>query len=85
MDILPTKSGILHQDFFTYEHSATTKKVIVIGNPPFGFKASLAVKFFNKAASFADYIAFILPASFMKDSVKNQLDLGFKLVFEKKG
>jgi hypothetical protein len=47
---------------------------LVIGNPPFGQQNSLAVRFINHAATFADTIAFIVPLSFKKDSVKNMLN-----------
>lgn len=84
MDICPSKNDIYKQDFFEYEHKKTTNTCIVYGNPPFGFKASLAIRFFNKAAEFADIIAFILPASFMKESVQNQLSLDFNKLYELK-
>lgn len=35
----------------------------IIGNPPFGFRNNLAVKFFKKAITLGDYVAFILPIS----------------------
>lgn len=48
-------------------------------NPPFGQQNSLAVRFINHAASFADTIAFILPSSFMKESVQSRLDKNLHL------
>ncbi len=36
---------------------------LIIGNPPYGDRMSLARKFFKKAVSIGDYIAFILPIS----------------------
>ena len=40
------------------------KRILVIGNPPFGkgYMNPLAKGFFNKAAEFAEVIAFIVPA-----------------------
>ena len=35
----------------------------VIGNPPYGIRNTLSVKFFKKSIQLADYIAFILPSS----------------------
>lgn len=55
------------------------KKFLVLGNPPFGKNASKAIDFFNHAATFAECIAFILPKTFRKDSVKNRLALNFVL------
>lgn len=47
---------------------------IVIGNPPFGQNSNLAVGFINKAAHFADVVAFILPLTFAKPVFCNRLD-----------
>ena len=52
----------------------------MIGNPPFGKKSSLAVKFFNHSALFANTIIMILPKTFKKVSVQNRLNLDFHLV-----
>jgi hypothetical protein len=54
-------------------------KILSLGNPPFGKNASLAVKFFNKCASFSSCISFILPRTFRKPSVINRLDENFFL------
>lgn len=35
----------------------------VIGNPPFGTRNTLSVRFYKKAITMCDYVAFILPAS----------------------
>jgi hypothetical protein len=63
-------------DFFDFSIGG---KVLVVGNPPFGRVSNLAVKFFNHAATFADTIAFIVPATFRRRSVQDRLDLNFKL------
>ncbi len=39
----------------------------VVGNPPFGYRAWLALAFMNHAASFADYVGMILPMAFQSD------------------
>lgn len=36
---------------------------LVVGNPPYGSRLSLAQKFFKKSIEIADYVAFILPIS----------------------
>ena len=59
----------------------TDKKVIAVGNPPFGQNSSLAVKFFNICAKFCDTISFIIPRTFKRISVQNQLDLNFHLEY----
>ena len=78
MDIEPKHSSIRQQDFLSFSY-APTGHTVVFGNPPFGFQATLALQFFNKAAVFADVIAFVLPASFKKQSIKNKLDRHFHL------
>lgn len=80
-DLEPKTSGIQKADFFSVSVE-TELPVAVIGNPPFGFAANMAIKFFNHAARFADVIAFIVPRSFQKSSVHNKLDPRFHCVFE---
>lgn len=65
MDISPKGSNIIKKDFFDFYPK--TSKNIVIGNPPFGLRGRLALKFINHAANFADFIAFILPPLFNSD------------------
>lgn len=85
MDIEPAKGGIRRgnflamHDLFAGEHSA----VVVMGNPPFGKNASLAVRFFNRAADHADEIAFIVPRTFRKASVQKRLHRHFHLVCDR--
>lgn len=80
IDIEPKCDGVAKQDFLTFEFDAS-KKYMVIGNPPFGRVCSMAIKFFNYSAKFSDVIAFIIPRTFKRVSVQNQLDLNFKLLF----
>lgn len=56
------------------------KKYFTIGNPPFGKNSSQAIKFFNICAKFSWYIAFIVPRTFKRVSVQNQLDKNFHLI-----
>lgn len=59
------------------------KLCLTVGNPPFGKSSSLAVKFFNQAAQFSSVIAFIVPKTFRKESLRKKLDRHFLLVSEK--
>lgn len=82
-DLEPEHKNIIKQDWFLYSHNKNDNEtVLVIGNPPFGQQNSLAIGFINHAAIFADRVAFILPISFKKDSVKNRINPYFHLVFE---
>lgn len=60
------------------------QQIAVVGNPPFGFASSLAVKFFNIAAGCPQVstIAFILPRTFRKQSIQDKLDAWFSLVHD---
>lgn len=69
-------------DFLTSNLIPKNKKVLCIGNPPFGVHASLAIKFFNYAAIDCECIAFILPASFQTNQVKGQMNPNFVLANE---
>ena len=57
-------------------------KVLVVGNPPFGRMGKLAKAFMRKCETFADYIAFILPASFTKASVIRQMPKTLHLIYQ---
>ena len=84
LDMDPQHADVIKQDYLTYDASnlKCDGKFIVIGNPPFGKNSSLAVKFFNKSAEFADCIAFILPRTFKKVSLLPKLDKHFHLIGE---
>jgi hypothetical protein len=83
LDISPENGSIIKQDFFTYTPPIINKfNILVIGNPPFGKVSSLAIKFFNHAAHWANVIAFIIPRTFRRTSVQNRLDEMFHLVYD---
>jgi len=84
IDILPDHQDIIKQDFFDYypPEINTNNKILVIGNPPFGRVSSLAIKFFNHSAKWANVIAFIIPRTFRKISIQNRLDNKFHLVYD---
>jgi hypothetical protein len=58
---------------------------IVIGNPPFGLRGNLALKFINHS-TFADYVAFILPPLFESDGkgTPGKRVKGFNLIHSQK-
>jgi len=85
LDISPEHPDIQTHDFFEYYPTSlkgTNHRILVIGNPPFGRVSSLAIKFFNHAAEWANVIAFIVPRTFRKISVQNKLHENFKLVYD---
>jgi hypothetical protein len=73
MDFLKVNTALLKDNIY---------KIHIIGNPPFGRQSSLAIKFIKKCCSFANTIAFILPKSFKKDSMKKYFPINFHLLNE---
>ena len=79
MDIDP-KIGMRRGDFLDFNFYGGMA-FSVITNPPFGRGNSLSVKFFNHAASAkANYIGFLIPASWRKWSLQNKLDKNYHLI-----
>lgn len=79
-EICKVNPDYLCQSFFDYKPDDNYKKILVIGNPPFGTQNKLSVNFFNHAAIFADVIAFIIPKTWNKQSIHNRLHKKFTLV-----
>ena len=61
-DIEPEHKDIIEQDFLKLNIPYKEKRLI-IGNPPYGPKMHLVVKFFKKSIQLGDYVSFILPIS----------------------
>lgn len=80
-DVDPKFPGIEKADFLTVTVKSD-RPVAMIGNPPFGRNSSLAIAFFNRAATQADVIAFILPKTFRKEATLRKLDRNFHLLEE---
>ena len=66
-DIEPKKEEIIKQDYLEWKPILQNNKYIVIGNPPFGLRGQLALKFINHSSHFSDYVCFILPQLFESD------------------
>jgi predicted RNA methylase len=84
IDILPGIEGVIRHDFLIWDfnYNIDSKKVLTLSNPPFGKQGSLAMNFIKKSLEFSDTIAFILPLSFAKDSVKNKVPEYLHLEYE---
>lgn len=61
-DIEPEDINIIEQDYLQL-NLPYKKGRLIIGNPPYGPKMHLVVKFFKKSIEIGDYISFILPIS----------------------
>lgn len=81
LDLAPRESTIAYGNFLENHDlfGGTHCAIVVLGNPPFGKNASLAVKFFNRAAGAAAEIAFIVPRTFRKMSLQKRLERHFHL------
>ena len=67
-DIEPENNNIIQQDWFTVKPFSQTH-ILVVGNPPFGSRSTLAKKFIVHSRKIgAETIAFILPNTFSKIS-----------------
>lgn len=58
---------IIKGEYLEWQPSDLTKKYFVIGNPPFGRRGNLALKYINHSYNFADVVAYILPPLFNSD------------------
>lgn len=68
-DIEPEHDSITQADYLTLD-LPYEKGTLVIGNPPFGTRNTLSVKFYNKSVEISDYIAFILPISQLNNNIQ---------------
>ncbi len=65
IDVVPSRPEFICEDFLSWRPNAG--RIAVAGNPPFGYRAWLALAFINHAATFADYVGMILPMAFQSD------------------
>lgn len=88
IDIKPEHADIQKQNFLTMKDNQNGFKDIkgahYIGNPPFGNKASIAIKFIKHAVALdAKSISFILPISFQKPSFQKSFAQNYHLIYDK--
>ena len=83
MDIDPKHISIIEQDYLDWKPIINDNKYIVFGNPPFGLRGHMALKFINHSYEFADYVCFILPQLFESDGkgVPRKRVKGFNLIY----
>lgn len=70
VDIEPRCEGAIQSDFLDWKPEEN-RNYITIGNPPFGLRGNLALRFMNHASNFSDFVAFILPPLFDSDGKGN--------------
>lgn len=82
-DIEPEGENIIKQDFLTLsdQEFIQYKRVLFIGNPPFGSRSALAKQFIRKCIALnATTIAFILPDTFSKLTNQNCFPKNWSLI-----
>lgn len=67
VDIDPKNNSSLIKKNYLDFYPNKSKNYIVLGNPPFGLRGNLALRFINHSYNFADVVAFILPPLFDSD------------------
>ena len=81
IDIDPQHADLVEADFLGWEPDKNDpSNTVIVGNPPFGSRGRLAVRFFNHAAVMADTVAFIVPVIFAKYFIHKQLPADWHLV-----
>lgn len=84
IDLLPETESVIKMDYLNGPVSSLTgnKTIIVIGNPPFGKKAKLAIEFLNKSLSISVMVGFIVPVQFRKWSVQSKINNKARLIYD---
>lgn len=81
LDIEPDKDYITKMDYFDFVADKDTK-YLVIGNPPFGRISSLAYKFLDHSMKYADYVCFLIPRTFKRQSMMKKINKNFHLLYQ---
>jgi hypothetical protein len=86
-DIKPENPEIARQNFLSVKSlphiNSAPRDIHIIGNPPFGNKSSMAIKFIKHSAFLkAKTISFILPNSFQKPSFIKSFPLNYHLIYQ---
>jgi hypothetical protein len=66
LDIEPRHPSVINFDYLNW-YPSESNNFVVFGNPPFGLRGHMALKFINHSYEFAEYVCFILPQLFESD------------------
>lgn len=83
-DIEPEGKNIIKADYLNLQlklEGIEKRQIIIIGNPPFGYKGALAVKFLNKALTESRAVAFIMPITALKYSLQQHINRDACLIY----
>jgi len=81
LDLLPESDDIIEEDWFEYKINSKYKKVLVVGNPPFGKRNKLSGNFIKHACGFNNVqtIAFVLPHVYNKHTLQKNFSDEYRL------
>lgn len=82
-DLDPKGDHIKAENFLEHCLLCAENTVTTICFPPFGKKASKAIKFFNKCAPVSKFIVTVFPMSVKKQYVQSKLDPHFHVIFSR--
>lgn len=74
VDVEKFNSKYIQTDFLSWVPNKSKFNYACVGNPPFGYRAWLALAFMNHAAQFCDYVGFIVPMAFQSRGKSNVQD-----------
>jgi len=74
IDVAQFRPEFVQHDFLSWTPILNGYSYACIGNPPFGYRAWLALAFLNHAAMFCDYVGFIVPMAFQSRGKSNVQD-----------
>lgn len=74
VDVDNFREDYVNAEFLSWQPAKSKSSYACIGNPPFGYRAWLALAFLNHAAKFSDLVGFILPMSFQSRGKSNVQD-----------
>lgn len=82
VDVVQYRPDFIQSDFLSWMPKKNGYRYACIGNPPFGYRAWLALTFLNHASLFSDYVGFIVPMAFQSRGKSNPQDRvkGLRLV-----
>jgi len=81
-DIEPKYDKCIQKNFLMHKETKDDSKFYcAIGNPPYGKKGALAVKFINKCLNLYDLVAFIVPKT-LSHSYQSQKNIYGKLIYD---
>lgn len=81
-DLEPESPDIIRQDFLEDFNIPNCGSRVAIGNPPFGKKGKLALKFLNKCGEKCRAVCFILPSTFRRWSIQHNVGKNLRLIHD---